>query len=144
MPAPVDLLQRVPLFQNLERKHLERIARSLKERTFGAGQIVTTEGHGGVGFFVIESGEATVTQAGEERGKIRSGDYFGEIALIGETDRTATVTADTDLKCWGMTFWEFRPLVEENATIAWNMLQSMAKMLSREQQKRQQPQAEPE
>jgi CRP/FNR family transcriptional regulator, cyclic AMP receptor protein len=136
MPAPVELLQRVPLFQNLERRDLERLARSLKERTFGAGQTVTTEGQGGVGFFVIESGEATVTQAGEERGKIRSGDHFGEIALIGETDRTATVTADTDLKCWGMTFWEFRPLVEENATIAWNMLQAMAKMLSREQQKR--------
>ncbi len=136
MPAPVDLLQRVPIFQNLERKDLERIARSLKERTFRAGDTVTTEGQGGVGFFVIESGEATVSQAGEERGKMHSGDHFGEIALIGETDRTATVRAETDLKCWGMTFWEFRPLVEENATIAWNMLQAMAKMLSREQQKR--------
>ena len=139
MPAPVDLLQRVPLFQNLERRDLERIARSLRERTFQAGQTVTTEGQGGVGFFVIESGEATVTQAGEERGKIRSGDHFGEIALIGETDRTATVTADTDLKCWGMTFWEFRPLVEENSTIAWNMLQGMAKMLSRQQSESQRP-----
>ena len=142
MPAPVDLLQRVPLFQNLQRRDLERIARSMKERTFSAGQTVTTEGQGGVGFFVIESGEATVTQAGAERGKIRSGDHFGEIALIGETDRTATVTADSDLKCWGMTFWEFRPLVEENSTIAWNMLQGMAKMLSRHQAESQQAQSQ--
>ena len=133
MPAPVELLQRVPMFSNLERRDLERIARSMRDRTFSAGQTITSEGEGGVGFFVIEDGEATVTQGGSERGKLRSGDHFGEIALIGETDRTATVTADTDLRCYGMTFWEFRPLVEENATIAWNLLQGMAKMLSRQQ-----------
>ncbi len=121
------------MFADLERRDLERIARSMKERTFNAGQNVTTEGTGGVGFFVIEDGEATVSVGGQERGKLRSGDHFGEIALIGETDRTATVTAETPLKCWGMTFWEFRPLVEENAPIAWNLLQAMAKMLSRQQ-----------
>ncbi len=118
------------MFADLERRDLERIARSMKERTFDAGQNVTTEGTGGVGFFVIEDGEATVSVGGQERGKLRSGDHFGEIALIGETDRTATVTADTPLKCWGMTFWEFRPLVEENGKIAWKLLQALAQKLS--------------
>ena len=129
----IELLRRVSLFADLERRELQEIASSLKERTFDAGQNITTEGTGGVGFFVIEEGEATVSVGGAERGKLRSGDHFGEIALIGETDRTATVTAETSLKCWGMTFWEFRPLVEENSTIAWNLLQGMAKMLSRQQ-----------
>ncbi len=102
MPAPTDLLQRVPLFQNLERRDLERIARSLRERTFSAGQTVTTEGQGGVGFFVIESGEATVSQGGVERGKIRSGDHFGEIALLRDVPRTATVTARTDASLYAL------------------------------------------
>ena len=61
MPAPVELLQQVPLFSGLERGQLEQIAKSFKERTFSAGDSATTEGQGGVGFFVIEDGQATVT-----------------------------------------------------------------------------------
>lgn len=127
--APVDLLASVPLFSGLSRRELERVANSMKERTFQKGDSLTTEGRGGVGFFVIEEGEADVTVHGEERAKLGPGDYFGEIALITESDRTATITADTDVRCYGMTMWDFRPLVESNASIAWNMLQSMAQKL---------------
>ena len=124
--APVELLQRVPLFAGLGRRELERVANSMKERRFKEGDTVTTEGRGGVGFFVIEEGEADVSVHGEERAKLGPGDYFGEIALITESDRTATITAETDMRCYGMTMWDFRPLVESNASIAWNMLQSLA------------------
>ena len=129
MSAPIDLLQRVPLFQGLERGQLETLARSFKDRTFSAGQTVTSEGSGGVGFFVIEDGSATVSIGGEERRKLGAGDYFGELALIDDSPRSATIVADTDLKCWGLTSWEFRPLVESNASIAWSMLQTMAQRL---------------
>jgi CRP/FNR family transcriptional regulator, cyclic AMP receptor protein len=127
--APVELLQRVPLFAGLGRRELERVANSMKERRFKQGDTVTSEGRGGVGFFVIEEGEADVTVQGEERAKLGPGDYFGEIALITESDRTATITAETDMRCYGMTMWDFRPLVESNASIAWNMLQSLAQKL---------------
>jgi CRP/FNR family transcriptional regulator, cyclic AMP receptor protein len=127
--APVDLLERVPLFSGLGRRELERIANSMKERSFQKGDTVTSEGRGGVGVCVIDEGEADVTVHGEERAKLGPGDYFGEIALITESDRTATITADTDMRCYGMTMWDFRPLVESNASIAWNMLQSLAKKL---------------
>jgi CRP/FNR family cyclic AMP-dependent transcriptional regulator len=127
--APVELLQRVPLFSGLGRRELERVANSMKERRFQKGDTVTSEGRGGVGFFVIEEGEADVTVHGEERAKLGPGDYFGEIALITESDRTATITAETNMRCYGMTMWEFRPLVETNASIAWNMLQSLAQKL---------------
>jgi CRP/FNR family transcriptional regulator, cyclic AMP receptor protein len=127
--APVDLLQRVPLFSGLGRRELERVANSMKERRFQKGDIVTSEGRGGVGFFVIDEGEADVTVHGEERARLGPGDYFGEIALITESDRTATITAETDMRCYGMTMWDFRPLVESNASIAWNMLQSLAQKL---------------
>ena len=122
-----DLLQRVPIFSDLDRKELERIAASMKQRTFEAGDQVTTEGQGGVGFFVIEDGEARVTIGGEERRRLGPGDYFGEVALLNESARTATVTAETDLRCYGLTSWEFRPLVETHGSIAWKLLQAMSK-----------------
>jgi CRP/FNR family cyclic AMP-dependent transcriptional regulator len=128
--APIDLLERVPLFSDLERRELDQIAGSMKHRTFAAGETVAAEGEQGIGFFVIESGIATVSVAGDERRTLKPGDYFGEVALIAGSDRTATVTADSELSCWGLTSWAFRPLVESNASIAWKLLEAMAKMLS--------------
>jgi CRP/FNR family cyclic AMP-dependent transcriptional regulator len=123
----VDLLKRVPIFSDLDKKELERIAASMKQRTFNAGDKVTSEGQTGVGFFVIEEGEATVTVGGDARRRLGPGDYFGEVALLNETARTATITAETDLRCYGLTSWEFRPLVETHGSIAWKLLQAMSK-----------------
>src|SRR5262249_24172134 len=127
--APPGLLQRVPLFADLERKELERLASSFKESTFEPGDVIATEGQGGAGFCVIAEGEATVTVAAAERTRLHSGDYFGEVALIDQGARTATVTAATPLRLYGMTSWDFRPLVEQNASIAWKLLQSLARRL---------------
>jgi CRP/FNR family cyclic AMP-dependent transcriptional regulator len=123
----VELLKRVPIFEGLERRELERIAASMKQRTFRAGDTVTSEGTGGVGFFVIEDGQARVTIHGDERRRLGPGDYFGEIALLTDRPRTATITAETDLRCYGMTSWDFKPLVETHGSIAWKLLQAMAK-----------------
>jgi CRP-like cAMP-binding protein len=127
MAAPVELLKRVPIFQGLEEKQLKSIAQSFTERSFTAGTELVAEGKGGVGFFVIESGEARVSVEGKERRTLGPGDYFGEIALIDGGVRTATVTATSDGKMHGMTPWQFRPLVEENAAIAWPLLEAMAR-----------------
>ena len=122
-----NLLKRVPIFSDLDGKELERIASSMKQRTFNAGDTVTAEGKTGVGFFVIEDGEATVTVGGDQRRRLGPGDYFGEVALLNESARTATITADTELRCYGLTSWEFRPLVETHGSIAWKLLQAMSK-----------------
>ena len=133
--APIELLERIPLFQGLSHGELERIARSFKERRVRSGDTVAVEGAGGVGFFVIGEGAARVDVHGEQRGKLGPGDYFGEIALIDDqARRTATITADSDLTCYGLTSWEFRPLVETNAQIAWKLLQVMAKRLRESEQ----------
>jgi CRP/FNR family cyclic AMP-dependent transcriptional regulator len=123
----VDLLKRVPIFEGLDDRELARIAGSMKQRTFRAGDTVTTEGQGGVGFFVIEDGEARVTIHGDERRRLGPGDYFGEVALLTDRPRTATITAESDLRCYGMTSWDFKPLVETHGSIAWKLLQAMAK-----------------
>ena len=127
--ASAEMLKKVPLFAGLDNRELQQIAESMRERRFHAGDTVTQEGAGGVGFFVVEDGEADVTVGGEARGSIRAGDYFGEIALINESPRTATITARTDMLCYGMTPWDFRPLVETNSTIAWKLLTAMAEKL---------------
>ena len=66
---------------------------------------------------------------GKKRRTLGPGDYFGEIALIDEGARSATVTASSELQCWGLTFWDFGPLVQGNGTIAWKLLQPLAKKL---------------
>ena len=126
---PVEVIERVPLFANMSPRDIEGIAALFKERRFAAGETITKEGAGGAAFFVIESGQATVSVGGQQRATLTRGDYFGEIALIDEGARSATVTASTELVCYGLTYWEFRPLVQQNATIAWNLLQTLAKRL---------------
>ena len=126
----IELLRRVPLFSGLDRRELQELSQTLRERTFRAAENVATEGQGGVGFFIIQDGEARVSVGGTERGRLGAGDYFGEIALITGTDRTATVVAETDLRCLGMTSWDFRPLVEHNASVAWKLLQAVAQKLT--------------
>jgi hypothetical protein len=125
----VAAIERVPFFDNMSPRDVEHIAGMFKERRFAAGETVMKEGAGAAAFFVIESGEATVTIGGRQRNTLTKGDYFGEVALIDEGARSATITASTELVCYGLTYWEFRPLVQHNATIAWNLLQTLAKRL---------------
>jgi pyruvate,water dikinase len=133
---PVEALERVPLFAELDPDEVEQIARLFKVRRFSAGETVIREGSGGAAFFLIDSGEATVSIRGAERAKLKPGDHFGEIALIDQGHRVATITASSDLVCFGLTFWEFRPLVLSNGAIGWKLLESMAKMLRDAQEDR--------
>jgi len=126
---PAEVIGCVPLFQNMNPRDVEAIASLFKERRFAAGETVCKEGAGGAAFFVIESGEASISIGGRQRATLTPGDYFGETAIIDGGARSATVTAKTDLVCYGLTYWEFRPLVQHNATIAWNLLQTLAKRL---------------
>jgi pyruvate,water dikinase len=131
-PAPRDpgaILQRVDLFSGMDRRQTEQIGRLLKERRFAEGETVIMEGSGGAAFFIIESGEAIVSHKDVELARLGPGDHFGEVALIDGGPRTATVKAATDLVCYGLTFWEFRPLVERSGTIGWKLLEALAKRL---------------
>ena len=129
MAAPVEALRSIPLFAGFGPKELERLAGEFRERTFSEGAAVTREGSTGAGFFVIKDGQAKVEVGGEQVRTLGPGDHFGEIALITEGPRTASVTAESELRCYGLTPWEFRPLVQTNAGIAWKILQALAKQV---------------
>jgi CRP/FNR family transcriptional regulator, cyclic AMP receptor protein len=126
MSAPTERLRNVPLFAELDERELDQLARQMHERRFPEGADVTSEGAGGAGFFIIAEGNADVTVAGEHRASIGPGDFFGEIALIDTGVRSASITAATDLLCYGLTPWEFRPFVEEHPKVAWALLQTLA------------------
>ena len=131
MPGPpTDVLARVPLFADLDDSELRLMADSMWERTFLAGEVVTSQGEPADGFFVVESGEADVSVHGQRVSSCMAGDYFGEIGLLMGSDRTATITATSDLHCYGLTPADFRVIVEGNPTIAWKVMQSMAERLS--------------
>jgi CRP-like cAMP-binding protein len=125
----VEALRRVALFVELSDDDLREIALLFKERHFAAGETVVKEGSEGAAFFLVESGEAAVSVAGKQRRSLGPGDHFGEIALIDEGVRSATITATGDLVCYGLTFWEFRPLVVANGEIGWKLLHSLAQKL---------------
>jgi len=127
--APLDALRSVSLFADLNDDELSQVALLFKQRRFAAGDTVVKEGTDGAAFFLIESGEADVSVQGVERAGLGPGDHFGEIALIDEGVRSATITAATDVVCYGLTLWEFRPLVIENGNIGWKLLHSLAKKL---------------
>jgi CRP-like cAMP-binding protein len=126
VPASPDFLRKVGLFSSLSDHEVKRLADSLKESTFSAGTVILTEGKGGLAFFVIGDGTVEYSVNGEPLGSGGAGDYFGEVALIDDRPRAATVTAADDVTVYGMTFWEFRALVEENPDIAAELRRVMA------------------
>lgn len=128
----VDALARVPMLSGLDRHHLEKLAKDFSENTFRAGSVVVREGDDhGIGFFVVGDGEAVASVGGKEVGRIGPGSHFGEIALISDRVRTATVTAVTDLHCYVMTLWDFRSFVKGDPDVAWKLLEELAHMAHR-------------
>ena len=123
-------LQRVWLFGDLSQRQLKRLSRSLRERTFTPGTTMLREGKmSGVDFFVIIEGAASVSVNGKEVEQLGPGDHFGELALITEQVRTATVTATTPLRCLLMASWDFRQFIKANPDTGWKLLQHVVRAL---------------
>ena len=131
MSRLADDLDRVPLFSELNKRQLRKLASCFKERSFGPGRAVVREGHmDGVGFFVIAEGSAAVSVSGATVATIGPGEYFGEIAMLTGQARAATVTAETPLRCLVMAFWDFRRFAKDNPDVCWKLLQHLAGMMT--------------
>jgi CRP-like cAMP-binding protein len=122
----LDLLRNVGLFSSLEDKDLESLGAEFSERRFTAGDRIALEGESGLMFFVVDSGELSVEVHGQTVSTIGPGGSFGEIALIDRRPRTATVTAVTDVRAYGLPVFVFRPFVEARPAVAWALLETMA------------------
>ena len=126
----LDTLRKVSLFEGLSDRELEAVAHAAKERRFDTGDTVVVEGEGGVGFFVVAEGTARVEARGRRLGTIAPGGSFGEVALLDDAGRrSATVIAEAPLRVYGLTAWQFTPLLEQHPSIAIKIAKMLAKRL---------------
>jgi CRP/FNR family transcriptional regulator, cyclic AMP receptor protein len=127
--AKVELLKRVPLFADCSKAELRELAKSADEIDLREGTVMTREGRPGREFFVLIEGTARVTKSGQQVAELKGGDWFGEIALITNRPRTATVTATSAVDVLVITDRRFRSVVETMPTIALKVLSSVGERL---------------
>ena len=129
----IEFLKRVALFQELDRKSLEAIANAAVEQSYTAGQEIVRQGDTGVGAFIIKKGrvEAVQDRAGHEHklAELKSGEMFGEMALLDEFPRSATVRAIEPTTCLGIQRWHFKGILESHPQIALALLPVLTKRL---------------
>jgi len=119
-----DDLARVPLFADLGRRDLKKLADRFREQTLPPGTTPVREGKmSGIGFFVVAEGEAAVSVGDTVVATLGPGDHFGEVALISEGERTATVTATTPLRVLVIPFYDFREFALSNPEVMWKLLE---------------------
>jgi len=123
----VEALKRAPLFAGLSRKELVQLARVSEDLEVPPGKVLCKQGEVGQEFFVIVEGQVEVTSNRKRLATRAAGDFFGEIALLEETRRTATVTAKTPLRFFVLTRKDFRHLVNENPSVERKVLRALAR-----------------
>jgi CRP/FNR family transcriptional regulator, cyclic AMP receptor protein len=126
----VEALRRAPLFESLSKKELTQLARVSEDMEIPAGTALTKEGEIGHEFFVIVEGETQVKRKGRTVATRGGGDFVGEIALLEQVPRTATVTAKTDLRVFVLTSKDFHHLLEENPKVERKVLRTLAKRVA--------------
>ncbi|HQE91526.1 MAG TPA: cyclic nucleotide-binding domain-containing protein [Anaerolineae bacterium] len=130
------ILQRTPLFRTLNRRQIEQLEKRFVERTYTAGEKIVTQGKGGEGFFIIVSGEVNIIHEHADGTQVvlhplEAGNFFGEMALLTERLRTASVVATAPTCCLVLTRWDFLSLLREDADMAVAVLQELAERFSR-------------
>jgi CRP/FNR family cyclic AMP-dependent transcriptional regulator len=126
----IDLLKRAPLFASCSKDELRKLAAVADEIDLRQGSALTREGKPGREFFVLIEGSVEVTQGTEIVSELRDGDWFGEIALLTNAPRTATVTAKTPVRVLVVTDRAFRQVVEATPSIAVKVLERVGERLA--------------
>lgn len=126
----VEALRRAPLFEGLSKKELTQLARVSEDMEIPEGATLTKEGDIGHEFFVIVEGQTQVKRKGRSLGTRGAGDFIGEIALLEQVPRTATVTAKTPLRVFVLTSKDFHHLLEENRNVERKVLRALAKRVA--------------
>ena len=132
--STADVLGRAWLFSGLEKSQLEAISNFTFQKTFSPGELIVEEGHTGNGMYVVLSGEVEVVKGTDTANqqvlaKLGTGEVFGEMALLGEWPRTASVRALEGVECLGIDRWVFLAQLERQPQLAVNLLLILAKRL---------------
>ncbi|MBI2773505.1 MAG: cyclic nucleotide-binding domain-containing protein [Chloroflexi bacterium] len=125
----LERLRSVPLFGSCTEKQLEFIASRVEDVDLPAGKVLTEEGKSGGEFFILLSGEAEVRRGGRLLDTMKAGDFFGEIALLDNGPRTATVTAKTAIRSLVLSPRQFQDVIHQEAGIAATLLHVVTKRL---------------
>jgi CRP-like cAMP-binding protein len=125
----VEALGRAPLFSELSKKELTQLARLADDVEVEAGAILCKEGQAGREFFVIVEGEVEVTRKGRKVKRQGGDEFFGEIALLEDVPRTATVKAKTPVRLFVLTDRDFRSLVRRSPSVERKVMKSLARRL---------------
>jgi CRP/FNR family transcriptional regulator len=127
-----EFLSKVPLFQGLSRRQRDNLAKRFVERQYPADRAIVTQGKGGEGFFIIVSGNAEVIRERGDGEKVQvnefgPADFFGELALLDDGPRTASVITTEPTECLALTRWDFFGALKDDVDMAVEILQQIAK-----------------
>jgi CRP-like cAMP-binding protein len=126
----IEALKRVPLFSGLSKKELVLLAKAAEDIELDQGYVLCKEGRSGSEFFAIVEGQATVSRKGRKRDSFGPGDFFGEIALISDVPRTATVVAATPIRVFVLTRQSFRSLLIDSPVVQEKVMAALAERLA--------------
>lgn len=135
-----DILARVDLFSTLNKRELQTLAKSCQERSYRAGTVLVSQGDTGVGLYILKSGKVRVTiatdpdKAEEEVGIYGPNDVLGEMALLDDLPRSATITAIEDVTALLLPVWEFRTILQAHPDMSLKLLGVLSRRLRRAQQ----------
>ena len=129
MPTALESLSNIPLFSNLSDRQLKRVLKSSTENRYEAGDVIVREGGRTQTLFVILEGTAKIVRNERTVARRTDGEFFGEISMIDLRPRTATVTAETDMRCLVLYHDDLRKLVTGDPQVAWSLLQTLASRL---------------
>lgn len=125
----VEALKRAPLFEGLSKKELTEVAMRTEDLDYPAGKVLCKEGETGSDFFVIMEGEAEVTREGKQLATLVSGDFFGEVALVEDVPRVATVTTTAPVRCFVLTRGRFLHLLDDLPDVERKVMRALARRL---------------
>lgn len=124
-----EFLARVPIFANCTADEIAAIASVAQEGAFQPGQIIVTQGTPGQAFYLVLSGRVEILRDGSSLGAFGPGDFFGEMALLDQAPRSATIRAIDQTSCLMLSSWDFKALLERYPSIAVKLLEVLSRRL---------------
>jgi CRP/FNR family cyclic AMP-dependent transcriptional regulator len=122
-------LSKVPLFSNCSAAEVAALAAVAQEHAYTAGQIIVTQGTPGQAFYMVLAGRVEIVRDTNSLGTFGVGDFFGEMALLDQAPRSATIRAVEDTTCLMLSNWDFRALLEQHPSIAIKLLEVLSRRL---------------